>query len=126
MTKRVKLNPIPFNDVEVNEPVMFVSSSGINWGFYQGTYKGKPVVEYFYKEQTLRFCVNENGKNKWDGKWIRDKLWSVKSKRVVLKRRNMFGISTLKNKFKVLNTEKSLNELVALENAKIKESLSSP
>lgn len=123
MTKRVKLNPIPFNDVEVNEPVMFVSSSGINWGFYQGTYKNKPVVEYFYKEQTIRFHVN--AKNICDSKWIRDKFWSVKSKRVILKRRNMFGISTLKNKFKVLNTEKSLNELVALENAKIKESLSS-
>lgn len=55
MTKRVRLNEVPYEGIEVGEKVMYLTTHGkntsINYGFYCGTYLFTPVVEYFYRER---------------------------------------------------------------------------
>lgn len=93
MTKRVVLNEVPYKGINVGEKVMYLSGSGqctgMDFGFYRGLHRNLPVVERFYSEKKWH----------WDAahrKMYRDTFESLISRRVVLKRRRIWSISTLK------------------------------
>lgn len=109
MTKRVQINEVPYQGIQVGEKVMFLSTSfsstRVNYGFYRGTRMSDPVVEYFYRERKWR----------WDDerkKYIQDKNWTISSRRVFLARRRVFNVKTLQRMFDCIPTKEFLAELI--------------
>lgn len=105
MTKRIRLNEVLYQGIEVGEKVMFLSTSfsstRVNYGFYRGTHLSDPVVEYFYREKKWRW---DNDKKKY----IQDKDWTISSRRVILPRRRVFNCALLQKMFECIPTPESL------------------
>ena len=107
MTKRIQIIEKPFNDIQVGERVMFLSTSynctRVRYGFYRGTHMQCPVVEYFYRERKWRWSVEKK-------KYIQDQDYSISSKRVFLGRGRIFNATGLQKMLDVITTFNSLVE----------------
>ena len=109
MTKRVKLNEVPYEGIEVGEKVMFLTTSyhhtSMNFGFYRGLWGFTPVVEFFFRE--MKWHWNEER-----GRYEQDKFWSITSKRVFLSRRRIYGLNTIKEKLEIIPTHNDLARII--------------
>lgn len=109
MTKRVRLNEVPYEGIEVGEKVMYLTTHGkntsINYGFYCGTYLFTPVVEYFYRER--KWVWNKDRK-----RYVQSKNWTVSSQRVFLHRRRIFGIKKFTEMLNITPSYDDINRLL--------------
>lgn len=109
MTKRVQLIEEPFNGIQVGDKVMFISSSfsstRVNYGFYRGTHRSVPVVEYFYQKRKWYWDRNKM-------KYFQDKKWTIGSRRVFLSLGRVFNCNTLQTMFADTPTKEYLTELL--------------
>lgn len=88
MTKRVKLNEVPYKEIQVGEKVMYLSTSynrtSMNFGFYRGLSAFIPVVESFSRERKWHW-------DKERKREVQGKHWSIVSRRVFLGRGRVFS-----------------------------------
>lgn len=109
MTKRVKLNEVPYEGIEVGEKVMFLTTSyrrtSINFGFYRGLYGLTPVVEFFFREMKWHL-------NKDRGRYEQDEFWSITSKRVFLTRQRIYGLNSIKESMDLIPTYNDIARMI--------------
>ena len=90
MTPRVELNKVPFNNIQPNTPVVFMTSGSRRpqYGVYRGTYTGYPVVEVRYNERKWVF-------DKERGRYVPGKEIKLVSRRRHLPSGLIFSITYL-------------------------------
>ncbi len=111
MSQRIQLDEIPYRGINIGEKVMYLVTSyhhtSMGFGFYIGVSNGVPVVERFDRER------------KWhhkDGKWVRDKHWTLVSRRVYLQLGRVYSTETIGAMIANTKDRKYIEDLI--ENSK--------